>query len=226
MSINLRYPIPQTKTETELALSAPKKSTPTPSREAAAPENPIGEITKLLSAFRNGRPEAASGLFVRTREILRNIAYRKLVRERRVHSLGPSDLVQEASIKIFPSDLAKCRDTAHFLCVMTRAMRQILIDHARKWLTQKRGCGAEQVALEENRLPMMERPTLFLALDARLDELARIDPRMAQIVELRFFAGFTIGETAELLQICPSTVKSQWLHARAWLHGHLEHELR
>ena len=194
--------------------------------QIVTPTSTAGEITYLLSEFRNGRAEAASDLMSRMQKKFWMIASHLMAGERTGHTMRPSDLVQKASVKILKSDLAKCRDTAHFLRIMTRAMRQSLIDHARMWLAQRRGCGAELLAVDENRLPVMERPTLFLALDASLDELARIDPRMAQIVELRFFAGFTIGETAGLLQICPSTVKSEWLHAKAWLHGHLEHDLR
>jgi len=205
------------------------QTTKRPRTEApAALNNPAfstvnaGDITQALADLRNGNRHAASNLMTVAYGTLRRMAAHQLAHERAGHTLLPSDLVQETYLKIINVDGRQCRNRAAFYKTASRAMRRILVDHARKRNSKKRGCDPEMVQIDQALLPSPERPEQFLVLDAALDRLAEIDPTVAQIVELRFFGGLTTVETAEVMGFSASKVKMDWLHAKDWLCGQME----
>lgn len=175
------------------------------------------EVTQLLQQVRAGDADARDRLFPLVYEELRQVARRALRRERPDHTMRPTELVHEAFLKLGAAD-APWQDRAHFFGVAARAMRQILVDHARRRMAGKRGGGMIATTLEdvgaEEGLP----PEEVLALDAALDRLEQKDPRLRALVEYRFFGGLSDKEIAELLQISERTVNRDWAKARAWLH--------
>jgi RNA polymerase sigma factor (TIGR02999 family) len=175
------------------------------------------EVTQLLQRVRAGDADARDRLFPLVYEELRQVARRALRRERPDHTMRPTELVHEAFLKL-GSAAAPWQDRAHFFGVAARAMRQILVDHARRRMAGKRGGGMIMTTLEdvgaEEGLP----PEEVLALDAALDRLEKQDPRLRALVEYRFFGGLSDKEIAELLQISERTVNRDWAKARAWLH--------
>jgi RNA polymerase sigma factor (TIGR02999 family) len=155
---------------------------------------------------------------------LRRLAARSLRSERAAHTLEPTALVNEAYLRLSTQSRVHWRDRAHILGAAATAMRRILVDHARARDAEKRGSGAEQVELDEGLIggSLADTPSADLvALDAALEQLEAIDPRMVRVVELRFFAGLANEETAEALGISVATVKREWSMARAWLHREL-----
>jgi RNA polymerase sigma factor (TIGR02999 family) len=138
-------------------------------------------------------------------------------RERSSHTLQPTALVHEAFLRLVDEEL-HLENRAHFFGVAAQAMRQILVEHARARHALKRGGEAQKLSLDEAMDQPEEREVDLMALDDALNDLARFDPRQARIVELRYFAGLTIEETARLLGISPAMVKREWNLARAWLH--------
>lgn len=155
---------------------------------------------------------------------LRRLAARSLRSERAAHTLEPTALVNEAYLRLSTQSRVHWRDRAHILGAAATAMRRILVDHARARDAEKRGSGAEQVELDEGLIggSLADTPSADLvALDAALERLEAIDPRMVRVVELRFFAGLANEETAEALGISVATVKREWSMARAWLHREL-----
>jgi RNA polymerase sigma factor (TIGR02999 family) len=145
-------------------------------------------------------------------------------RERPGHTLQPTALVHDAFLKLVDQTRVDWQDRAHFFAVASQAMRRILVDHARARAADKRGAGAEHVPADET-VVLGDQPPLgpedLLALDAALRELAAHDRQQASVVELRYFGGLTIEETAEALRMSPATVKREWSMARAWLHRRL-----
>lgn len=154
---------------------------------------------------------------------LRRLASSLLRHERAAHTLQTSALVNEAFLRLSAAESLRVEDRQHFLRIAARSMRQILIDYARGRHTQKRD-GMTLVDLEacQTELISSDRTEEYLALDAALDRLAKMDARQAQIVELRFFAGLSVEETAENLGVSEKTVKREWSVARAWLRGAIE----
>lgn len=183
------------------------------------PDNPVAghEVTQLLQRVRAGDADARDRLFPLVYEELRQVARRALRRERPDHTMRPTELVHEAFLKLGSAE-APWQDRAHFFGVAARAMRQILVDHARRRMAGKRGGGMIATTLEdvgaEEGLP----PEEVLALDAALERLEKMDPRLRALVEYRFFGGLSDKEIAELLQISERTVNRDWAKARAWLH--------
>ncbi len=182
------------------------------------PDNPEAhEVTQLLQRVRAGDADARDRLFPLVYEELRQVARRALRRERPDHTMRPTELVHEAFLKLGSAE-APWQDRAHFFGVAARAMRQILVDHARRRMAGKRGGGMVATTLEdvgaEEGLP----PEEVLALDAALDRLEKLDPRLRALVEYRFFGGLSDKEIAELLQVSERTVNRDWAKARAWLH--------
>ena len=155
---------------------------------------------------------------------LRGMAHGHLLRERRSHTLNTTALVHEAYLKLVDQTRAPVRSQAYFFGAAARAMRQILVDHARRRGRQKRGGGQQPVTLEEQHLADGEFAAEVLDLDAALERLAEIEPRAARVVECRFFGGLSVEETAEVLGVSSRTVKRDWIMAKAWLyrtlHGH------
>jgi RNA polymerase sigma factor (TIGR02999 family) len=180
-----------------------------------------GVITRLLLKWRAGDEAAFAELMELVYRDLRVRAEAYLRRERAGHTLQPTGLVHETYLKLVGEAGIPWSDRAHFFAVAARAMRQILVDHARRRTAAKRGGAAERVTLTN--LPAEAGGTSvdLLALDAALERLAALDPLQARLVELRYFGGLTIEETAEVLGSSPATVKRSWSSARAFLFAHL-----
>lgn len=181
------------------------------------PELP-GEVTQLLISWNNGDEEALDQLIPLVETELRRLARRFMRREREDHTLQTSALINEAYLRLVEQQNLRWQDRGHFFAVAAQVMRHILIDHARRYQYEKRGGGAQKVALEEVADLSEQRAAELVALDDALIDLAAIDPRKSKIVELRFFGGLSIEETAEVLSTSPATVTREWRAARAWLH--------
>ena len=181
-----------------------------------------GEVTQLLIGWNNGDQEALDKLIPLVETELRRLARRFMRRERDDHTLQTSALINEAYVRLVGQQDAQWKDRAHFFAVAAQVMRHILIDHARSYQYAKRGGGAQKVPLEEVKDLSGQRAAELVALDDALIDLAEIDPRKSQIVELRFFAGLSVEETAEVLSTSPATVMREWRAARAWLHRTIE----
>jgi RNA polymerase sigma factor (TIGR02999 family) len=174
-------------------------------------------VTKLLRAWEGGDQQALERLTPLVYNELRRIARRYMARERPGHTLQATALVNEAYLRLVDAKEMGWRDRAHFFAISARTMRRILIESARARRFQKRGGGQERVTLEES-LVIQGRPGPDLvALDDALKALAAMDPRRSQVVELRFFGGLSVVETAEVLKVSPETVHRDWKLARAWL---------
>jgi RNA polymerase sigma factor (TIGR02999 family) len=155
-------------------------------------------------------------------EELRAIAAEHLRRERAGHTLQPTALVHEAWLKLADQSGARWQNRTHFLAVASHALRRVLVDHARKHKALKRGRGRPPtIALEEDVCPLPEPQVDLLSMDEALGRLAALDQRKARVVELRFFAGLTLDETAEALGVARTTVEGDWRVARAWLRAEL-----
>ncbi len=176
------------------------------------------EITKILGDLRRGNSDAMDLLFSAVYDELHRIAHRRLNRLRPGSTLNTTALVHEAYLKLVDHTDISWQDRAHFFAVSATAMRQILVDFARKRLAQKRGSGEQTIVLDDLQLATGERATELVALDAALSELAVLDERLSKIVELRFFGGLSVEETAGVLSLSARTVKRDWRKARAFLY--------
>jgi RNA polymerase sigma-70 factor, ECF subfamily len=179
------------------------------------------DVTALLGELTKGNPEAGPKLIPLVYSELRRMAAAYMRRERTGHTLQATALVHEAYLKLLGQRSVNWQNRAHFFGIAAQVMRRILIDHARSHVRDKRGGGREAVPLDEALVFSPERSKDFLVLDSALERLAEFDPRQAKIVELRFFGGLTVEETAEVLSVSPKTVKRDWSVAKAWLHGEL-----
>lgn len=185
-----------------------------------------GEVTRLLRVARDGDAQALEQIYELVYEELRRIAAARLRTERDGHTLQPTALVNEAYMKLAASPGAGIQDRSHFLSIAARAMRQVLVDHARRRDAAKRGAGVAPATLTGRRLASpgddseLDSDEL-LALDAALDRLDAFDPRLRQVVELRYFGGLTDTEVGEALGVTRRTVQRDWTRARAWLYGEL-----
>jgi len=188
----------------------------------AASESSAPEITQLLRAIQGGDRAASDRLFERVYGELRKIARRQLRAVPQAETLSTTALVHEAYLKLSGSARWSTRDRFHFFALTAQAMRQVLIDHARKRTRQKRGGRAIALTLEEVELPVAERAAELVALDAALEKLAGTDPELARLVEWRFFGGLSVEEIAELLAVSDRTVKRHWRLARAFLFQELQ----
>ena len=176
----------------------------------------------MLKAWSEGDANAADRLMPLVYDGLRKIAAQYLRKERSDHTFQPTALVHEAYLKLIDVSDANWQDRAHFFAAASTMMRHILVDHARARLTDKRGGAFQRIELDEavsfsDRTG--EKNLDILALDTALTQLAGFDERQTRIVELRFFGGLTVEETAEVLKISPATVKREWSLAKAWLYG-------
>jgi RNA polymerase sigma factor (TIGR02999 family) len=184
-----------------------------------------GEVTRLLRQAAEGDADVLGGIYELVYEQLRQIAAARLRQERQGHTLQPTALVNEAFLKLSQSPAADVGDRQHFLRVAARAMRQVLVDHARRRDAIKRGEGAKAVTLTGQELAAGESGGLdteeLLALDSALDRLDSVDSRLRQVVELRFFCGLNDTETGEVLGVTRRTVQRDWTRARAWLYGEI-----
>jgi RNA polymerase sigma factor (TIGR02999 family) len=176
-----------------------------------------GEITELLAAWSGGEQEALAKLAPLVYDELHRLAQRHMRRERPNHTLQTTALVNETYLRLVDSSRVRWRDRAHFLAVAAQLMRRILVDFARTRRSQKRGGEWARVTLAET-LPAGSNQYLdLLALDEALEQLARLDPRKAKVVELRFFGGLSVEETSEVLNISDDTLARDWKAAQAWL---------
>ena len=181
-----------------------------------------GAVTELLHAWSGGDDGALEQLLPLVEAELRRLARGYMGRERKEHTLQTTALVNEAFLRLTDAQQIRWQDRGHFLGISARLMRRVLVDHARTRGYLKRGGGAERVTLHEG-LVISPDPALDLvALDRALEALARIDARKSQIVELRFFGGLSVEETAEVLNVSPDTVKRDWRLAKLLLLRELE----
>jgi RNA polymerase sigma-70 factor, ECF subfamily len=181
-----------------------------------------GAVTDLLRAWTDGDDGALERLTPLVEAELRRLARGYMRRERRDHTLQTTALVNEAFLRLTDARRVRWQDRAHFLGISARLMRRVLVDHARSRGYRKRGGGAERVTLDERVLGAPELDLDLLALDRALDALAAADPRKCRVVELRYFAGLSVEETAEVLGVSPDTVKRDWRLAKLWLLRELE----
>ncbi len=176
---------------------------------------------ELLAAYRNGSREAFDALFSLTYADLRSKAHRILQSQPAGHTLSTTALVHESYLKLIRSEGLTLQDRAHFLAIAAHAMRLVLVSYARNHTAEKRGGGAIPLDLDEELTLSDERAEHMLALDDALLRLSGLNDRLSRTIELRFFGGLTIEETAEALGVAPSTVKLDWQKARAWLYREL-----
>ncbi|HEY6291341.1 MAG TPA: sigma-70 family RNA polymerase sigma factor [Terriglobia bacterium] len=180
------------------------------------------EVTRLLAELRDGNQQARSELIALVYNELRRMAARYMRSERPGHTLQATALVHEAYLQIFKQQDVSWQNRAHFLAVAATTMRSILIDHARARSAGKRGGGQPRLSLEESLVFTEGRSEELLALDEALKQLAEFAPRESQIVELRYFGGLSVEETAEALQVSPRTVKRDWRRAQDWLYAQIK----
>lgn len=180
------------------------------------------QITALLVRWRGGEKTALDSLIPLVYAELRRMAHYYLRQERSDHTLQSTALVHEAYARLVQQDLPDWQNRAHFFGVAAHLMRQILVDYARNRAAAKRGAGAFRVTLAEAELRPGQVHVDIVALDDALTTLAKLDSQQSRVVELRFFAGLSIEETAEALGISPSTVNRDWNTARVWLHRELD----
>ncbi len=180
-----------------------------------------GEITSLLKRVQDGDEKARALLVSAAYDELRRIASRRLRGERPGHTLQTTDLVHEAYLKLVNQRQTSWQNRAQFFGVAAEIMRRILVDHARARLSQKRGLGVRPLPLDEALVFSVERSAELLDLDEALQRLAIKDRRAGRVVELRFFAGLSVKETAAVMKISPKTVRRDWDYGRAWLQAEL-----
>lgn len=186
---------------------------------------PSSEVTELLLAWNDGDPGALEKILSIAACELRRLARSQLAQERSDHTLQPTALVNELYLRLARSGRVRWKSRAHFFAAATTSMRRILVDHARKRKAEKRGGAVSLRAVDVlgEGLAVRERHTVdLIALDEALNRLQAIEPRQRLVVELRFFAGLSIEETAEVLRLAPRTIKKDWTLARAWLYHALK----
>lgn len=182
------------------------------------------ELTVLLNDWKQGDKSALERLTPLVYDELRRIAHRYAQRERNGHTLQTTALVNEAYLRLAGAEKPDWQDRAHFFAVTAQVMRHILIDHARRRRYVKHGGAVQQVSLDEACLMADERAAELVMLDEALKDLARLDPRKTQVVELRYFGGLSLSETAEALGISLMTVRRDWRAAKAWLFRRMTHD--
>jgi RNA polymerase sigma factor (TIGR02999 family) len=178
------------------------------------------DISTLLRAWSDGDQSALERLTPVVYDELHRLARRYMKGERSGHSLQTTALVNEAYMRLVDYERMQWQNRAHFFAVSAQLMRRILVEHARRH-NLKRGGGVQHVALDEAAMVGGDQDTDLVALDDAMNGLARIDPRKVQVVEMRFFGGLSVEETAEVLKVSPVTVKRDWRAARAWLYREL-----
>ena len=178
-------------------------------------------VTQLLRDWRSGDEKALEALLPHVYQELHVVAAAYMRRERPGHTLHPTELIHETYLRLIGSDLPELENRRHFYALAARLMRQVLVDHARRHKADKRGSGQTALPIEEAVLYSKERAAEFVALDDALEALAAFDPRKARVIELRFFAGFTADEIAEVVEVSPASVNRDLRFAEAWLQQEL-----
>ena len=181
------------------------------------PEPSPSHITDLLVAWSGGDEHALETLMPLVHGELRRLARRQMAGERQGHTLQTTALINEAYLRLVDLTRVRWQDRAHFLAMSARLMRRILVDHARSRLYAKRGGGAATVSLDESLVVTNDARPDLVALDDALQALAAVDVRKSQVVEMRFFGGLSVEETAEALGVSPETVMRDWRLAKVWL---------
>ena len=187
-------------------------------------DNPRVEVTRLLQQWSVGRQDALEELLPAIYDELRRLATAYLRRERPDHTLQATALVHEAFLKLVDQRSVQWQNRAHFFGIAAQAMRRILVDHARAHVASKRGSGERPLSLDEAVVVGPGIDVDVLALDEALEGLHRMDPRLARVVECRFFAGLSEAETSEALGVSKRTVARDWRMARTWLHEALRND--
>ncbi|MCZ7639727.1 MAG: ECF-type sigma factor [Verrucomicrobia bacterium] len=177
----------------------------------------MNDLTRMLNAIGSGDWPCAEALLPCVYEELRQLAARRMAREAPGHTLQPTALVHEAWLRLFGSRPPHWGSRAHFFAAAAEAMRRILVEHARRKHSQKRGGGLEPIELQEDTLLLNAPADELLAVHEALDQLAREDPAAAELVKLRYFVGLTMEEVAEVLGVAKRTAEGLWTFARAWL---------
>ncbi|MFN7914578.1 MAG: sigma-70 family RNA polymerase sigma factor [Vicinamibacterales bacterium] len=181
-----------------------------------------GDVTILLKAWGAGDAAALEQLTPLVHAELKRIARNVMARERKGHSLQPTALVNEAYLRLIDVNGVSWQDRTHFLAIAARLMRRVLVDHARTRLARKRGGEAVRVTLDEKDLPAAQTAQEVTELDEALEALAEVDLRKSQVVEMRFFGGLSVEETAAALGVSEATVMRDWKLAKAWLWRHMK----
>jgi RNA polymerase sigma factor (TIGR02999 family) len=184
------------------------------------PTDDTHDITRLLKAWSGGDQAALEDLMPVVYTEIRKLARSYLRRERPDHTLQATALVHEAYMRLVDQRDVAWQNRAHFFGIAAQIMRRILVDHARMQKAEKRGSGEVPIVLDE-KFDIPDQQLDFVALDDALKALAELDPRQAKLVELRYFGGLNIEETAEVMNISPATVKREWAGARTWLRREL-----
>ncbi len=179
-----------------------------------------GDVSMLLRAWSDGDQNALERMTPIVYQELHRLAHRYMGRERPGHSLQTTALVNEAYMRLVDYTRMQWQDRAHFFAVSAQLMRRILVEHARRH-NLKRGGGVQHISLDEAAVVSGKRPADLVALDDAMNALARFDPRKVKVVEMRFFGGLSLEETAEVLKISPVTVRRDWSTAKAWLYREL-----
>ena len=182
------------------------------------------EVTRLLANWSGGDEGALEGLIPLVQSELHRLAHHYMSREGAGHTLQTTALLNEAYLRLVDDPTRTWQNRTHFVAVAAQLMRRIMVDHARERRAQKRGGGALKVSLDDVALVTERRSEELLALDEALEKLAGLDPRKSQIVELRYFGGLTVEETAEFLKLSDRTVKREWRMAKVWLYRALSEE--
>lgn len=188
------------------------------------PSPPLPEVSQLLVDWSNGNQAARDRLLPLVYTELRQLAHRYMRRERSGHTIQTTALIHEAYLRLVDQTQVHWQHQAHFFGIAARLMRQILIEYARRRTRAKRGGGVGTLTLDETARVSQTRATELLALDEALERLAAIDPRKSRVVELRFFGGLSVEETAAALHVAPNTVLRDWRLAKAWLRREISHE--
>jgi RNA polymerase sigma factor (TIGR02999 family) len=175
------------------------------------------DITGLIEASRNGEAEAEAQLYAKVYDQLKRIARRQLQRQLPGHTLSTTALGHEAYERLAPPGTLRIESRAHFLALSARAMRQIMVDHARRRGAQKRGGPGIALPWHDSEVEGGYDPAMLVALDQRLTQMESLDPRLVRLVELRSFAGMELDEIADLLGVNLRTAQRDWKRARAWL---------
>ena len=182
---------------------------------------PAHDITELLEAYRGGDRSAFEKLVALAYDDLRRIAHRQLARGQPGVTLDTTAVVHEAYIDLVQGARLEINDRHHFFAVAARAMRQLIIDHARQRNADKRGGGRPAVSLERVAIPVEAQAEVLLAIDQALDRLSALNERLTRVFECRYFAGFSETETAEALELSLRTVQRDWMKSKAWLRREL-----
>jgi RNA polymerase sigma-70 factor (ECF subfamily) len=184
---------------------------------SVTPRSSIQDVSNLLRAWRGGDKAALDELIPRVYKELHRLAHLYMRRERAGHNLQTTALVNEAYIRLIDAREVDWQDRAHFFAISSNLMRRILVDFARTSGYQKRGGKAKKVTLDEDLVISPEPNADIIKLDDALRALSEFDPRKAKVVEMRFFGGLSVEETAEVLKVSPDTVKRDWRLAKVWL---------